>query len=88
MARPKFTRPLAGQPRRRTLAPKPPDLHSLLGRFCDALALVTVAVRSLEARERRGTEQEALVLRVGLNALDAVYGELDAASAALRRARL
>lgn len=63
-----------------------PDLNSLLGRFCDALALMAVACRSLEARELHATAQEALVLRAGLVRLDAVYNELDAADQQLRKA--
>jgi hypothetical protein len=55
----------------------PPELIPILGRFSDALAVVTVVHRSLSGREVAGVEESAL--RTGLAMLRAVYNELDQA---------
>jgi hypothetical protein len=54
-----------------------PDLDGLLGRFADAITLIRVSHRSLDAREV--AFEEEFVLRRGLVALDTVYNELDLA---------
>jgi hypothetical protein len=54
-----------------------PDLDGLLGRFADAITLIRVSHRSLDALEV--AFEEEFVLRRGLAALDAVYNELDLA---------
>ena len=51
-----------------------PDLDGLLGRFADAITLIRVSYRSLDALEV--AFEEGFVLRRGLAALDAVYNEL------------
>jgi hypothetical protein len=55
----------------------PPELIPILGRFSDALAVVTVVHRSLAGGEVAGAEESAL--RTALGMLSAVYNELDAA---------
>jgi hypothetical protein len=61
-----------------------PDLSAILHRFSDALALASVAYRSLEAQEIPNTSQEVTVLRAALDALDSVYNDIDATEASLR----
>lgn len=58
-----------------------PDLDGLLGRFADAITLIRVSHRSLDALEL--AFEEEFVLRRGLAALDAVYNELDLAIVAI-----
>jgi hypothetical protein len=58
-----------------------PDLDGLLGRFADAITLIRVSRRSLDALEV--AFEEEFVLRRGLAALDAVYNELDLAIVAI-----
>ena len=59
--------------------PAVPDVHAIMARLGRAQALITVAQRSLEADDRMDAYPEAVVLKTGLAALDAVYDELDAA---------
>ncbi len=59
--------------------PTGPDVHAIMARLGRAQALITVAQRSLEADDRTDAYPEAVVLKTGLAALDAVYDELDAA---------
>ncbi len=54
-----------------------PDFPAVLGRFSDALAVITVAHRALRSVEIAGNEESAL--GTGLCLLRAVYNELDAA---------
>jgi hypothetical protein len=65
--------------RRRSLRIAEPDLDGLLGRFADAITLIRVSHRSLDAL----AFEEEFVLRRGLAALDAVYNELDLAIVAV-----
>ena len=58
-----------------------PDLDGLLGRFADAITLIRVSYRSLDALEV--AFEEGFVLRRGLAALDVVYNELDLAIVAI-----
>jgi hypothetical protein len=58
-----------------------PDFDGLLGRFADAITLIRVSHRSLDALEI--AFEEEFVLRRGLAALDAVYNELDLAIVAI-----
>ena len=58
-----------------------PDLDGLLGRFADAITLIRVSHRSLDALEV--AFEEEFVLRRGLAALDGVYNELDLAIVAI-----
>src|SRR5512146_325163 len=58
-----------------------PDFDGLLGRFADAITLIRVSHRSLDALEVAFDEE--FVLRRGLAALDAVYNELDLAIVAI-----
>lgn len=67
--------------RRRSMRIAEPDLDGLLGRFADAITLIRVSHRSLDALEV--AFEEELVLRRGLAALDAVYDELDLAIVAI-----
>ena len=59
-----------------------PDLDGLLGRFADAITLIRVSHRSLDALEV--AFEEGFVLRRGLAALDAAYNELDLAIVAIQ----
>ena len=63
----------------------PPDVVTLLGELSDAIAIVTVAQRSLEAREIANVGDETVALRYGLSLLRAAYSGLDLASGQLRR---
>ncbi len=67
--------------RRRSMRFAEPDLDGLLGRFADAITLIRVSHRSLDALEV--AFEEEFVLRRGLAALDAVYNELDLAIVAI-----
>ena len=67
--------------RRRAKRIAEPDFDGLLGRFADAITLIRVSHRSLDALEV--AFEEELVLRKGLAALDAVYNELDLAIVAI-----
>ena len=67
--------------RRRSVRIAEPDFDGLLGRFADAITLVRVSHRSLDALEV--AFEEEFVLRRGLAALDAVYSELDLAIVAI-----
>lgn len=49
----------------------------VLGRFSDALSLLSVAQNSLSAREIPGTGDEVVALRHATDALKCVYDELD-----------
>ena len=67
--------------RRRSMRIAEPDLDGLLGRFADAITLIRVSHRSLDALEV--AFEEEFVLRKGLAALDTVYNELDLAIIAI-----
>ena len=67
--------------RRRSPRIAEPDLDGLLGRFADAITLIRVSHRSLDALEV--PFEEGFVLRRGLAALDVVYNELDLAIVAI-----
>jgi hypothetical protein len=67
--------------RRRSKRIAEPDLDGLLGRFADAITLIRVSHRSLDALQI--AFEEEFVLRRGLAALDAVYNELDLAIVAI-----
>jgi hypothetical protein len=58
---------------------------TLLGELSDAIAIVTVALRSLEAREIANTGEESVALRYALSLLRAAYSGLDLASGQPRR---
>ena len=61
-----------------------PDLNGLLGRFADAITLIRVSHRSLDALDALEVAfEEGFVLRRGLAALDAAYNELDLAIVAI-----
>ena len=63
-------------PRRRKPTVEP-ALDALLGRLSDAISMIRVSHRSLNASDLFGDEE--FVLRTGLAALDALYSELDLA---------
>ena len=67
------------------LAAGPPDTETPLGELSDAIAIVTVALRSLEAREIANTGEESVALRYALSLLRAAYSGLDLASGQPRR---
>jgi hypothetical protein len=67
----------------RTAAPT--DVLTLLGTLSDAIAIVTVAHRSLEARESAHVGDETVALRYALSLLRAAYSGLDLASERARR---
>ena len=56
------------------------DIGTLLGNLSDAIAVVTVVHRSLEAREVRAVGDEEVALRYALTLLRAAYTALDMAS--------
>ena len=60
------------------------DFAGILSRFSEAIALVRVAQRSLDALEIAGDEESAL--RTALAALDAVYTEFDLAIVSVSKA--
>lgn len=57
-----------------------PDLLTPLGNLSDAIAVVTVAHRSLEAKEIAEAGDEEVALRYAISLLRAAYTELDIAS--------
>ena len=79
--RSRSSRMLSSAVRRRSIRIAEPDLDGLLGRFADAITLIRVSHRSLEALEV--ALEEEFVLRRGLAALDTVYNELDLAIVAI-----
>lgn len=62
------------------------DFGDLLGRFSDALSLITVVHRSLSARESGPIGDEEVALGRAIDELKAVYNELDASTAFIRSA--
>lgn len=65
-------------------APDRPDLLPLLGDLSDAISVVAVVHRSLEAKEIAEAGDEEVALRHGLGLLRAAYTALDMASLRLR----
>jgi hypothetical protein len=61
------------------------DVLALLGNLSDAIAVVTVVHRSLEALEVRAVGDEEVALRYALTLLRAAYSALDMASLHLSR---
>jgi hypothetical protein len=59
------------------LVPRP-DLHSTLGGFAEAIAIVSVARQALDAQEIAGDVESAL--RSALLMLNLAYGQLDLAA--------
>ncbi|MGH8150642.1 MAG: hypothetical protein ACRETB_11800 [Steroidobacteraceae bacterium] len=59
------------------------DLPDLLGRFSDALSLISVVQRSLAAQESARIGDEEVALGRAIDELKAVYNELDASAATL-----
>lgn len=57
-----------------------PDLLELLGDLSDAISVITVVHRSLEAKEIAEVGDEEVALRHGLALLRAAYSALDMAS--------
>lgn len=57
-----------------------PDFLTLLGDLSDAIAVVTVAHHSLEAKEIAEAGDEGVALRYAISLLRTVYSALDAAS--------
>jgi hypothetical protein len=57
-----------------------PDFFTLLGKLSDAIAVVTVAQRSLEAKEIAEAGDEEVVLRYAISLLRTAYSALDIAS--------
>lgn len=57
-----------------------PDLLELLGDLSDAISVITVVHRSLEAKEIAEVGDEEVALRLGLALLRAAYSALDMAS--------
>ena len=66
-------------------AARKPDVVTLLGELSDAIAIVTVAQRSLEAREIANVGDETVALRYAVSLLRAAYSGLDLASGPRRR---
>ena len=60
------------------------DILALLGDLSDAISVVTVVHRSLEAKEIAEVGDEEVALRHGLALLRAAYSALDMASLRLR----
>lgn len=58
-----------------------PDLQQILGRFSDALSMISVVQRSLSSQEFTGIGDEEVALRHALDALKSVYNALDEAAA-------
>jgi hypothetical protein len=56
------------------------NLHDLLGRFSDALSLVTVVQRSLSSQESARIGDEEVALGHAIDELKAVYNALDAST--------
>ena len=63
-----------------TTAADRPDFLILLGDLSDAIAVVTVAHHSLEAKEIAEAGDEGVALRYAISLLRTVYSALDAAS--------
>ena len=63
-----------------------PSLNDLLGRFSDALSLVTVVQRSLSAQESARIGDEEVALGHAIDELKAVYDALDASTPLLQSA--
>lgn len=59
---------------------EPADMPTLLGDLSDAIAVVAVVHRSLEALEIRAVGDEEVALRYALTLLRAAYNALDIAS--------
>jgi len=59
---------------------EPVDMPMLLGDLSDAIAVVTVVHRSLEALEIRAVGDDEVALRYALTLLRAAYNALDIAS--------
>lgn len=53
-----------------------PDVHALAEQFSQALAMIEVAIMSLEAADGRGYP-ELIVFEYGVKGLKAVYTKLD-----------
>lgn len=64
-------------------ASEPPDLFTILGDLSDAISLVTVVHRSMEAQENAAVGDEEVALRYALTFLHAAYSALDMASSRL-----
>jgi hypothetical protein len=62
------------------------NLNDLLGRFSDALSLITVVQRSLSARESARIGDEEVALGHALDELKSVYNELDASTMCIQSA--
>ena len=78
-----------GNPTRATADPpgvsEDVDILTLLGNLSDAIAVVTVVHRSLEALEVSAVGDEEVALRYALTLLRAAYSALDMASLHLSR---
>jgi hypothetical protein len=61
-----------------------PDLADILGAFSDAYALIHVSQMAVADNEHCGTE--SVTLRLGVEALDRVYNQLDHAIIAIGKA--
>ncbi len=61
-----------------------PDFAGILSRFFEAIAVVRVSQRSLDAQEIAGDEESAL--RTALAVLDALYPEFDLAIVSVSKA--
>lgn len=74
----------SGSPANATAAPprmsEDVDIDTLLGNLSDAIAVVAVVHRSLEALEVRAVGDEEVALRYALTLLRAAYSALDMAS--------
>jgi hypothetical protein len=62
-----------------------PDLAAILRALVEAHALISVAHRAIAASDDHDAEER--VLRAGVNALDAVYNQVDAAEVQLAHFR-
>lgn len=71
--------------RKRRPVAKLPDLEPILSALFDANALVSVAMSALAASNH--SDLEETVLRVGVNRLQSVYDQLDAANVQLAQIR-
>ena len=63
--------------RRTAAAPPPRDPYVILGDFSDAISVMTIVVRSLEAQEIATVGDEAVALRCALKMLLGAYVEFD-----------
>ena len=77
----------SGKSKLRRKPPDLPELHLILYRLHDALALVTVAHVALSESDATDelVGQAGIVLRQGITALNAAYNELDAADIQISR---